>query len=181
MLFCRLVLSPMPHARVKSINAEKALAMPGVKGILTPTEVPGHADYMNDNGTMIKADKWGEWRSADEPMYQGEPILAVAAVDELTCAEAIEKIEIDMEPLPFATDPLESLRPGSSNARVDGNVWGRPAPAAVGSGSRAEVDERRFCRRKRGPLANGQCSRRWSYGDVEQGSRMPRWCWTRRS
>ena len=34
-------------------------------------------------------------------MYQGEPILAVAAVDELTCAEAIEKIEIDMEPLPF--------------------------------------------------------------------------------
>ncbi len=51
MLFCRLVLSPMPHARVKSINAEKALAMPGVKAILTPAEVPGHADYMNDNGT----------------------------------------------------------------------------------------------------------------------------------
>ncbi|MFP5205995.1 MAG: 4-hydroxybenzoyl-CoA reductase, partial [Acidobacteriota bacterium] len=35
MLFCRLVLSPMPHARVKRINAEKALAMPGVRGILT--------------------------------------------------------------------------------------------------------------------------------------------------
>src|SRR5579863_1241759 len=102
MLFCRLVLSPMPHGRVKSINAEKALAMPGVKAILTPAEVPGHAAYMNDNGTMIKADKWGELALADEPMYQGEPILAVAAVDELTCAEAIEAIEIEMEPLPFA-------------------------------------------------------------------------------
>ncbi len=78
---------------------------------------------MNDNGTTIKADKWGELALADEPMYQGEPILAVAAVDELTCAEAIEKIEIEMEPLPFAIDPLESLRPGSSNAREDGNVW----------------------------------------------------------
>ncbi|MGB6826736.1 MAG: hypothetical protein WBE41_01745, partial [Terracidiphilus sp.] len=125
MLFCRLVLSPMPHARVKSIDARKALAMPGVKAILTPADVPGHAAYMNDNGTMIQPDKWGELALADEPMYQGEPILAVAAVDELTCAEAIEKIEIDMEPLPFQTDPLESLRPGSENAREEGNVWVR--------------------------------------------------------
>ena len=112
MLFCRLVLSPMPHARVKSIRAEKALAMPGVKAILTPTEVPGHAAYMNDNGTMIKADKWGELALADEPMYQGEPILAVAAVDELTCAEAIEKIEIEMEPLPFRDRSVGEPAPG---------------------------------------------------------------------
>ena len=105
MLFCRMVLSPMPHGRVKSIRAEKALAMPGVRAVLTPADVPGHAAYINDNGTTIKADKWGELALTDEPMYQGEPILAVAAVDELMCAEAIEKIEIDMEPLPFATDP----------------------------------------------------------------------------
>ena len=59
MLFCRRVLSPMPHGRVKNIRAEKALAMPGVKAILTPAEVPGHAAYINDNGTTIKADKWG--------------------------------------------------------------------------------------------------------------------------
>jgi len=170
MLFCRLVLSPMPHARVKSIRAEKALAMPGVKAILTPSDVPGHAAYMNDNGTMIKADKWGELALADEPMYQGEPILAVAAVDELTCAEAIEKIEIDMEPLPFATDPLESLRPGSSNAREDGNVWVRPA-----SGRGPEqltvlkwTDED-FAAEKEGRLPMGHAPDEWSYGDVDAG------------
>ena len=172
MLFCRLVLSPMPHARVKSIRAEKALAMPGVKAILTPAEVPGHAAYMNDNGTMIKADKWGELALADEPMYQGEPILAVAAVDELTCAEAIEKIEIDMEPLPFATDPLESLRPGSSNAREDGNVWVRPAsgrgPEQLTELKWTDAD---FAAEKEGRLPMGHAPDEWSFGDVEAGFR----------
>ena len=61
-----------------------------------------------------------------EPLYEGEPILAVAAVDELTAAEAIEEIEIEFEPLPFVVDPIESLRPGSPNARAQGNVWMRP-------------------------------------------------------
>ena len=41
-----------------------------------------------------------------EPLYEGEPILAVAAVDEATAAEAIELISIDYEPLPFVIDPL---------------------------------------------------------------------------
>lgn len=169
MLFCRLVLSPMPHGRVKAIRAEKALAMPGVKAILTPDEVPGHAAYMNDNGTMIKADKWGELALADEPMYEGEPILAVAAVDELTCAEAIEAIEIDMEPLPFATDPLESLRPGSSNAREDGNVWVR---AASGRGSELAVvkwTDEDFAAEKEGRMPMGRATEEWSYGDVDAG------------
>ena len=35
MLFCKLLLSPVPHGRVRSINTSRALAMPGVKGILT--------------------------------------------------------------------------------------------------------------------------------------------------
>ncbi len=168
MLFCRLVLSPMPHARVKRINAEKALAMPGVRGILTPDEVPGHADYVNDNGTRIRADRWGELALADEPMYQGEPILAVAAVDELTCAEAIERIEIEMEPLPFATDPLESLRPGSANAREDGNVWvqeGRQEPQlAVLKWTNED-----FAAEKEGKLPMGHAPEEWSFGDVDAG------------
>ena len=64
-----------------------------------------------------------------EPMYEGEPILAVAAVDELTAAEAIERIVIEFEPLPFVVDPVASLRPGSPNARTQGNTWMRPAAA----------------------------------------------------
>jgi CO/xanthine dehydrogenase Mo-binding subunit len=57
-------------------------------------------------------------------------------VDELTAAEAIEKINIDWEPLPFVVDPIESLRPNGANARLQGNVWMRPAPPPPGAGGR---------------------------------------------
>jgi xanthine dehydrogenase molybdenum-binding subunit len=60
---------------------------------------------------------------SNEPRYQGEPILAVAADSEVLAAEAIERIIVDLEPLPFVVDPIETLRPGSPNARAEGNVW----------------------------------------------------------
>src|SRR6267154_1178763 len=126
MLFCKLLLSPMPHARVKRIDASEALALPGVKAILTANDLPAPADTVTDNGAVIKASKWGERGLTMEPVYQGEPVLAVAAVDELTAADAIERIQIDFEPLPFVIDPLETLRPGGPNPRTDGNVWVTP-------------------------------------------------------
>src|ERR1700691_1273026 len=59
MLFCKLALSPMPHARVRNIDARAALAMPGVKAILTADELPPPADSLTDNGTVIVANKKG--------------------------------------------------------------------------------------------------------------------------
>ena len=55
MLFCKLLLSPWPHARVKRIHAEEALAMPGVKGMLTADELPAPADSVMDDGTVFFA------------------------------------------------------------------------------------------------------------------------------
>src|ERR1700676_5304388 len=123
MLFCKLLLSPLPHARVRHIDATDALAMPGVRAILTADDLPAPADTLTDNGTVIKASKWGERGLTMEPVYQGEPILAVAAVDELTAAEASERIRIDFEALPFVVDPLDTLRPNGPNPRTDGNIW----------------------------------------------------------
>src|SRR5258708_7846283 len=57
MLFCKLLLSPLPHARVKRIDASQALAMPGVKAILTADDLPAPADTLTDNGTLIKASR----------------------------------------------------------------------------------------------------------------------------
>ena len=95
---------------------------------------PRRPTSMNDNGRMIKASKWGERALTNEPVYQGEPIFAVAAVDELTCAEAIEKIKIDMEPLPFvdrsAGQPAAG-RPESARGRKRvGAARAAPNPAA---------------------------------------------------
>src|ERR1700730_857681 len=131
MLFCKLLLSPMPHARVKHIDARAALAIPGVKTILTADDLPAPPDSLTDNGKVVKASKWGERGLTMEPVYQGEPILAVAAVDELTPANAMELIRIDYERLPFAGDPLDTLRPGGPNPRTDGNIWVTPPGASA--------------------------------------------------
>jgi xanthine dehydrogenase molybdenum-binding subunit len=171
MLFCKLLLSPMPHARVKRIDMKAALAMPGVKAILTANDLPAPADTLTDNGTVIKASKWGERGLTNEPVYQGEPILAVAAVDELTAAEAIEKIHIDFELLPFVVDPLDTLRPGGPNPRTDGNVWTRPngqnpGPPVVTELKWTKAD---FAELDKGRLPMGKSPDEWSYGDVESG------------
>jgi xanthine dehydrogenase molybdenum-binding subunit len=110
MLFTKLLVSPLPHARVVSIDTSAALALPGVVGILTADEVP-QDDYPF------------EACLTNHPRYEGEPILAVAAVDEMTAADAIGLIKIEFEPLPFVINPLDSLRPGGPNASDTGNVY----------------------------------------------------------
>jgi xanthine dehydrogenase molybdenum-binding subunit len=173
MLFCKLLLSPMPHARVKRIDAKAALAMPGVKAILTADDLPAPADTLTDNGTVIKASKWGERGLTNEPVYQGEPILAVAAVDELTAAEAIETIQIDFEPLPFVVDPLDTLRPGGPNPRTDGNVWTRPASGSQGPGTPMVTElkwtKADFAELEQGRLPMGKAPDEWTYGDLDSG------------
>ena len=136
MLFTKLLLSPYPHARVISIDAAEALRMPGVRGMITMDDLPAPADSYTDLGALIKANLRGERGLAMEPIYQGEPILAVAAVDELTAANAIEKINVKYEPLPFVLDPFDSLRPGGPNARTDGNTWMRPPAPAPAPGAK---------------------------------------------
>jgi CO/xanthine dehydrogenase Mo-binding subunit len=180
MLFAKLLLSPHPHARVTSIDTSAAMAVPGVKAILTADDLPAPADAVNDNGQLILANIDGEVALTKEPVYQGQPILAVAAVDETTAAEAIERIEIEYEPLPFVVDPLASLRPDGPNARTKGNYWFIPPPAPAGtppppSPPRPEIREMKWTPAElaeadagRLPMMEG-APEAWAYGDLEAG------------
>ena len=180
MLFSKLLLSPVAHGRVKRLDLSKALAMPGVRAILTQNDLPAPADSVTDLGVVIKANQQGEKALTMEPLYQGEPVLAVAAVDELTAAEAIEKIEIEFEHLPFVIDPLDTLRPGGPNPRTEGNVWVRPPapPAKPGekppAPPRPQVGELKwtaadFSEAKQGRLPMGKPQDEWIYGDLDAG------------
>ena len=148
MLYCKLLTSPMPHARVVSVDDSEALAMPGVEGILRASEV-----------TPVQQP--GDQILTDEPHYVGEPILAVAAVDEATAAEAIEKIRIEYEELDFTVDPLESLFPNGTNARTAGNVPG------FGQVQDIKWTAQDFAAAGDGQLPMGQATTEWSYGDVD--------------
>ncbi|HXP84057.1 MAG TPA: xanthine dehydrogenase family protein molybdopterin-binding subunit [Bryobacteraceae bacterium] len=180
MLFCKLLLSPLPHARVRGIDTRAALAMPGVKAILTMEDLPAPAAYITDDGQTVQPNPKAERGLTNEPLYQGEPILAVAAVDELSAAEAIERIHIDFERLPFAVDPLATLRPGGANARQEGNVWVRPAPPPPTPGARPQAapqpevhelkwTEADFADAQQGRLPMGKAPDEWGFGDIEAG------------
>src|SRR6266850_6265227 len=175
MLFAKLLLSPYPHARVKHIDASQALAMPGVKGILTADELPAPADVVTDLGQGIAANTKGERALASEPVYQGEPILALAAVDEVSACDAIERIDIVWEQLPFVVDPLVSLRPGGPNARLEGNVWGRPKPPTPGQPvTPPAIEELKwtaadFADYDQGKLPMGKTPDEWTVGDLDAG------------
>ena len=174
MLFARQLLSPMPHARVRGIDASAALAMPGVKAILTADDLPRPTGGVTDLGVEVAIDPHNERALTNEPMYEGDPILAVAAVDEVTAAEAIEKIVVDLELLPFVIDPLTALRPGGASARTDGNVWlrkpgdaGGPfAPMSIGEIKWTAAD---FAAAQDGQMPIGRPGDEWAYGDVEAG------------
>jgi xanthine dehydrogenase molybdenum-binding subunit len=155
MLFCKLLLSPMPHARVRGIDASAALRMDGVKAVLRADDFP-----------EVKPDPTGllpERALTNEPLYQGEPVLAVAAVDEATAAEAIERIQVDFEPLPFAVDPLESLKPTGANARLEGNVYIERKIATL------KWTDQDFASATEGKLPMGKATGEWAFGDVEEG------------
>jgi len=151
MLFCRMLTSPVPHGRIRSIDTSAAEAMDGVVAILTADEVPNPPSP-------------GEPILTNEPVFIGQPILAVAAVDETTALSAIEQIRLDIEELPFTVDPLESLYPGGPDARTEGNM--------VNPGiemRRVKWTARDFSAVEAGQLPMGEAALEWSYGDVDAG------------
>jgi CO/xanthine dehydrogenase Mo-binding subunit len=124
MLFCKLLLSPVPHARVRGIDTRAALALPGVRAILTAADLPpGEAPKTRSETGQPVETPAAEVAITNEPLYEGEPILAVAADSEALAAEAVEAIRLDLDLLPFVIDPFDGLRPGGPAARAQGNVF----------------------------------------------------------
>lgn len=101
MLHARVLRSIYPHARILDINTQKARNLPGVKVVLTGRDVP----Y-----TYGAALKDTPFLAIDKVRYVGEPVAAVAAVDEEIAEEAIELITVDYEELPSLLDPEEAIK-----------------------------------------------------------------------
>jgi CO/xanthine dehydrogenase Mo-binding subunit len=104
MLHARMLLSPHAHAKIVSIDVEKARRVPGVKAILTGADLPYRVGlYMVDK--PILAD--GKAR------YCGEPVAAVAATSEEAAEEAIGLIDVRYDVLPAVLDAREAIKPAS--------------------------------------------------------------------
>lgn len=117
MLTGRILRSPHPHARVRSIETATAQALPGVRAVI-------HAGNVRQKAFGYGADNLPLKHHA---RCVGDEVAAVAAVDEDTAMRALELIEVDYEPLPAVFDPFQALEQGAVNvhperADLDGNV-----------------------------------------------------------
>ncbi len=118
MLWGAVVRSPHAHARIKSIDASKALALDGVKAVVTRADFPeglSGEDWNLQENSM----------AGDVALYDGHAVAAVAATSALLAQEAAKLIEVEYEILPHVTDVDEAMkpdapaiRPGAADATV---------------------------------------------------------------
>jgi 4-hydroxybenzoyl-CoA reductase subunit alpha len=102
-LFGRLLRSTRPHARIKRIDISRALAHPGVVAVVTGADMPEKMGIMpsTQDETALAVDK---------VRYVGEPVAAVAAIDEDTAFDALSLIDVeyeDLEPILTIEEALE--------------------------------------------------------------------------
>ena len=115
MLHGKVLRSPLAHARIKSINIEKALALPGVKAIVTGGELPELPDRMEALGEIPfnPHNCSHNVLARDKVLYNGHAIAAVAATSPHIAEEALALIEVEYEPLPVVTNVREAMAPGA--------------------------------------------------------------------
>ena len=102
MAYCKLLRSPHPHARIRSIDVSRAAAHPGVYLVLTGKDVPieyGILPVSQDEQALC----------VDHVRHVGDPVAAVIAREELVAFEALDLIHVDYEILPTISDPEEAL------------------------------------------------------------------------
>jgi 4-hydroxybenzoyl-CoA reductase subunit alpha len=110
LVYGALVLSPYPHARIRSIDFSDAVQMEGVLLVLTGKDVP-QVPY------GVSPARYDETILPDRVVrHVGEPVAAVFAANPRLAQEAAEKVKVDYEPLPAVFDPEEALREGAPQA-----------------------------------------------------------------
>ncbi|RLA91032.1 MAG: 4-hydroxybenzoyl-CoA reductase [Deltaproteobacteria bacterium] len=110
MLWGKMLRSPHPHAKILNIDTSKAKKLPGVKAVITSADTL-HIKYSNWRRYPHLMDETP--LAEDKVRYIGEPVAAVAAIDEDIAEEALGLIEVDYEVLPAVFDPLEAIKDGA--------------------------------------------------------------------
>ncbi|WP_051342614.1 xanthine dehydrogenase family protein molybdopterin-binding subunit [Pseudonocardia spinosispora] len=122
MLDAKVLRSPHPHAEIVRIDTSRALAIPGVKAVITHADAPSHPygrefalppEYMPRDNFIIP----------DKARYVGDVVAAVAATSADVAARAVAAIDVEYRLLPASLDATEAIKPGA--ARIHDTVlWG---------------------------------------------------------
>ncbi len=119
MLEARVLRSPHAHARIVAINTSAAEALPGIFAVITGEDASSTriGRFIRDRHALAR----------EKVVYVGEPVAAVAAVDEETAERALQLIDVEYEPLPAVFAPEEALSPGAPIIHPDLASYQDPA------------------------------------------------------
>jgi CO/xanthine dehydrogenase Mo-binding subunit len=152
MAYAKVLRSPLPHARIRRIEAGRAAALPGIVAVLTRENLNVAS---NSFGAYVRDQ---QILATDKVRYVGDMVAAVAAVDESAAEEALALIDVEYEELPAVYTIDEALREGAP--LVHEKLEGRKDPD-YGRGGAHIVHER----------SNICFHFRHSRGDVDEGFR----------
>ena len=141
-LSAKMLRASLPHARILGMDTSKAARLPGVRGIITGADVAGVMVGLRMKDMPLLAQ--------ERVRYAGEPVAAVAADSDDIAEEALGLIDVQYQELPFVTDPLEAIRPGTPLLHEN--------PAGYKNAPEREIE-----------LPNVQSYGKWSNGDLEAG------------
>src|SRR5262245_33383005 len=106
MLWAKVLRSPLAHGRIRKIDVAKALALPGVKAVLSGADLAGARIGKKIVDMPLLADQ--------VVRYVGEKVAAVAAESEAVAEAALELIDVEYEELPIVTDVMTAMQPNAS-------------------------------------------------------------------
>jgi CO/xanthine dehydrogenase Mo-binding subunit len=128
MLYARVLRSPHPHARIRSIDLSKARALPGVKGIITHENCQvvwgagGIAGGQQYNDDVKKITKHRRYAFNNPVRFVGDPVAAVAADSRHVAEQALGLITVDYDVLPFVLEPEAALAADAPKIWPEGNL-----------------------------------------------------------
>jgi CO/xanthine dehydrogenase Mo-binding subunit len=115
LLHGRILRSPHAHARIRRIDARKALALPGVEAVVTSEDFHDPGDRIAElgEGAINVRDLSSNCMARGKVFYKGQPVAAVAATSPHLAEEALKLIEVEYEPLPAVTEVCAAMKEGA--------------------------------------------------------------------
>jgi xanthine dehydrogenase molybdenum-binding subunit len=111
MLVGKILRSPLPHARIRNIDIERARRVVGVRAVITGADTPGIKYGFFRAHNPRYADKLP--LEKEKVRFVGDEVAAVAAVDDDAASEALALIDVDYEELPAVFTPEDAIAPGA--------------------------------------------------------------------